>query len=104
VLPNGMHVYGTEEEAVALAEQLTGKPAVVVEKKPKKPIVLTLDDGASVETAPIYPVYRKKEAPENFIGMTQTADAVLIRAEIISNLLEEQKRKRRRKMAAMLLL
>lgn len=103
VLPNGMHVYGSEEEARALAEQLTARPVVVTNQKPKKPPTVRLDDGAQVQAQAIYPVYRKKTpvTTDQFAAITQIAESTQITPEAVQEMIQ---RNRRRKAAAILLL
>jgi CRISPR/Cas system-associated protein Cas7 (RAMP superfamily) len=101
-LPNGMHVYGTAEEAQALAEEFINREArtVVVEKKKKKLVIpevhIVLDDGEQ----PYIRLTKQKEpdATDAFVAFTQKADLDAIAFENIINQL-----RRRRRIKALLL-
>lgn len=106
VLPNNMHVYATEEEAIAIAQSLVLTPVVAVSKKPATRPKIILDDGAISEAIAIYPVNRRKESAiqDAAIARTQTAEPDWITAEKIYKLIEEKRLRLRRRKAAILLL
>lgn len=106
VLPNGMHVFGTAEQALEVAQSIIEHPVVIRQTKPKRKVTVRFDDG-QVEVQAIYPIQSAQlssTSTDALIADTQTAEnPEWINAELIMRMLEDRKR-RRRKAAALLLM
>lgn len=104
VLPDGTHVYATQQEAEELAKQLTDRPVVSRPEKPKRPVVVKTSDGVNAIAQVIYPVERLgqpiTETPE--IARTQVAPVPEITYAVIEGMIRAQRI--RRKKAVLLLM
>ena len=110
VLPNGMHVYATAEEAVQVAEQLLSQRVVVEERRPKKRTkLIVLDDGARIQAPVVYPAARLASSvvADERVRASQVAPDQDILPQLLLKLagirIEEERRRRRRNTALALL-
>lgn len=104
ILPNGVHVYADADQAFELAQLVTDQPVEVRTEKPKRPVIVKVDDGGYTEAAVVYPVERfgQPQATETYAAQTQIAGTPAITYEVVARMLQAQRRRQRA--AAILLL
>ena len=102
-LPNGMHVFGTADEALALAQSLVDEPVVVRRSRPKYKVTVRVADGAKAQAKAVFPVERMGKTTDTFIDVTQAAPSRDIQFDAVVAVIA-QRALRRRKISMLLLM
>jgi hypothetical protein len=108
-LPNGMHVFGTANEVLALAQSLVDEPVVLRRAKPTYKVSVQLADGTKAQAKAVFPVERAAlregdaQSQDLLVETTQSAPDNNIYLDAVVALIE-QRALRRRKIAMLLLM
>jgi hypothetical protein len=102
-LPNGMHVFGTANQVLALAQSLVDEPVVLRRSKPIYKITVQLADGTKAQAKAVFPVERMGKMAGPVADATQVAPSRDIHFDAVVALLA-QRALRRRKISMLLLM